>query len=245
MIQTELRPWWFDAQTRQKNFISVFPDGATLNGVNNLGEAVGETGLELIRSFVYNTGTSSYRMLGGDDARAQTLNNQGIVVGYQYTRNPYSPRYRAVYWNIKNLSPGQIPPQVYLSDQNSQDSYAYDVTDTGAIVGAIRYTNGENWIVKWDSPGATPQKIARVDFAAAEAFINGSGQIVGNNTEGPFIFRPGKGISLISDLVGSQLGDNRILAATGLSSAGYISLILVNSHYLEEAALAAPRELDK
>lgn len=189
--------------------------GATARAVNDTGMAAGYgrgysvTGERFEQAFVhrYQSGyMQNIGTLGGKEARAYGINNDGKVVG----------------WSNTAMGSGVIEGFVYDSASNSMTgigadilggtkSFAFDINDAGTLVGNASTANGSGAAFMRSSAGAVTNigSLAGTDYAEARA-VNEANTVTGWSkiglTDTAFVYDAATGMQAIGGLGGGSRG---------------------------------------
>lgn len=149
--------------------------------------------------------------LGGTQSSAGGLNDRGVIVGSSYL--PFSSTSRAFIW--------QEGAMRELPGLGGTESFAGPINNHGVIIGTAFDTAGKQWMVRWTSPDATPEKLM---LRGAGYALNEHGDIAGNNldTGKPFLMESDGTITWLLDLPAMQAGGWHSFGVSGINDRGWI-----------------------
>jgi probable HAF family extracellular repeat protein len=156
--------------------IPGLPSGATATGVNDAGTVVGTTTNGL--GFVWNARTKRSRSLGTlscGGASPSAISDRGFVAGSGNVRVAGGGcETRAVRW-----APGASRPRD-LGTLGGSYSVAYDVNDSGVVVGVSATASGDTHAFRWDPRTGRMRDLGTLGGPSSTArAINDAGTIVG------------------------------------------------------------------
>lgn len=175
--------------------------------VNESGQVVGRyedyyDGNYEMHAFVW-TATGGLNDLG--QGEAYSINDLGQIVGGYRTllsEFPYSSTFHASLWT------GSIKQDIHTLE-TWWDSIAYDINNQGQVVGCLRKYPCSGWgcfFPPWDGAFIWTEENGMQDLSAITGGtltcaydINENGQVVGDSTNGPFIWSETSGIQYITN----------------------------------------------
>lgn len=176
------------------------------NGINNSGQIVGQSGMDLRLGYVYNGGVySNILPPGADSTPAMGINDKGDIVGWYGTISPEYTDHSYL------LSSGKFTSIDY---PDALSTFAMGINNKGEIVGDYSLTGPTAWPGQGDGFLYSNGKYTTIAYSGADATsllaINDLSDILGYYYDllgsHPFLYHDGQFIPL--DLPGTVTGIN-------------------------------------
>lgn len=171
----------------------------------------GAYGVGQDRAVLYRDGVlTELGTLGGVFSIAGDINDRGVIVGSSYL--PRSSTSRAFIWEAGVMRE--------LPGLGGTESFAGRIDEHGDILGVAFDAAGKQWMVRWTSSDAPPQKL----LERVSATMNRHGDIAGNNldTGKPFLLERDGTLTWLLDLPPMQAGGWHSFGVSAMNDRGWI-----------------------